>query len=185
MRRWNIQKRTTVFARKILSVDDLLCVHPKGIEHTFTIINTSDWINIVPVTKDGKIIFVRQHRLGTDEISIETPAGMLDQGESPLEAAHRELQEETGYTARQIIPMKSLKANPAIMNNTIHFFLALDCERTNEQNLDREEDIEVSVIDRAEVIDMIRDGRIDHSIIVTALSLYLSSSYSNSSFSII
>jgi ADP-ribose pyrophosphatase len=171
--KWIINKRTEVLNARVYKVNKLLCSHPDKKEmHEFYILDNPEWINVVPVTTDGKIIFVKQHRLGTDQYTIETPAGLVEKGEAPLTGAKRELLEETGYQSENIVLMKKLTANPAIMNNSIHFYLAENCVKVAGQSLDGAEDIEVCLFSEEEVFGMIRDGRINHSIIITALSLY-------------
>jgi ADP-ribose pyrophosphatase len=172
MNRWKIVKRSVALERRVFSVHDLEYAHPKGISHNFSVINTPDWVNIVPVTHEGDFILVKQHRLGTDRITIETPGGLIDHGETPVQAAGCELLEETGFTSDQIVLMRSCPTNPAIMNNNIHFFIAYGCTLKSHQTLDREEDIEIMTASRDEVADMIHTGRIDHSIILTALFMY-------------
>ncbi len=174
MDKWRIKSRKNVFSRKIFTIDDLECYHDKKNEnHTFTIIRTPVWINVVAVTSDKRIILVKQHRLGTDEITYETPAGIAESNEDPIESAKRELLEETGCIPKKIVLMKKLKANPAIMDTDIYFYFAEGCEFHNEQSLDEAEDIEVELFSIEEIVKMIDDGRIDHSIIITAILLYL------------
>ncbi len=173
MDKWQIKNRETVFNSGVFAIDRLACFHPeKNVSHDFGILKTPDWINVVALTDDGKFIMVRQHRLGTDEYTLETPAGLIEKGEKPEAAARRELEEETGYSSESLVPLKRLSANPAIMNNYIYFYLATGCRKTNRQNLDPSEDIEVLLYTREEIIELIRTNRIDHSIIITALSLY-------------
>jgi 8-oxo-dGTP pyrophosphatase MutT (NUDIX family) len=186
MDRWVINSRKTMLSGKIYSLEDLDCTLPsKGISHTFNIIKAPDWINIVAQTDDGEVLFVRQHRLGTDEITIETPAGMIEDGEDPFEAAKRELAEETGYHAGKIVLMKTLHANPAIMTNRIYFFFASGCTKKGNQKLDREESISVEKYSVEETAGMIQSGIINHSIIVTALTLFLLSEYQEKQIRII
>jgi len=171
--RWNIEDKKTLWNGRIFSLESYACSHPgKNVSHDFIIVNSRDWINIVALTEEGKFIMVRQHRLGTDEMTLETTAGVMEHGENPIEAARRELSEETGYQAASITLMKTLSANPAIMNNRIHFFLATGCRKVSGQTLDHAEDIDVELYSRDEILAMIGDGRINHTIIVTALSLY-------------
>ena len=171
--RWDINNRKTLFSGGIFSVESYTCSHPgKGVNHDFIIVNSRDWINIVALTEGGKFIMVRQHRLGTDELTLETTAGVMEHGEDPLEAAKRELSEETGYEPESMTLMKTLTANPAIMNNRIHFFLATGCRKVTGQTLDHAEDIDVEIYSRQVILDMMQDGRINHTIIMTALSLY-------------
>ena len=172
MKRWNILNRKTVFTAKIFSVDNLECTHPDGMSHTFSVLKSPDCINIIPITKDGRIILVRQHRLGNDMVTLETPGGIIDDGEDALDAARRELREETGYIAEKVVHLHTLQMNPAIMNSNVHFFLAEGCEMEGDQRLDREEDIEVITADIGEIGEMIRKGGIAHVMVITALSLY-------------
>lgn len=178
MKKWEIRKREEIFNRRIFSIDDLHCYHPgKNVEHNFFIMNNPDWINVVVLTEDNQLVFVKQHRLGTDDITIETVAGLMDGGESPEESARRELLEETGYQAGELLLMKKLSANPAIMSNHIYFYLARNARKIAAQELDHAEDIEVITVPEEEAVHMISDGRIDHTIIVTALSLFFMSPY--------
>ena len=174
MDRWSILSKKTVLERRIFSVADMDCVLPskKGIGHTFTVIESPDWINIVARTRDGKLIFVRQHRLGTDEVTLETTAGIIEKGEDPAIAATRELAEETGYTSDSLQLLRTLDSNPAIMTNRTHFFFADNCIQSQNQELDREESIAVELYSIEDTMEMIRSGKINHSIIVTALSLF-------------
>jgi len=170
---WIVEKRESVFRTGIFELNRLSCRHPgKNASHDFYIIAAPDWINVVARDGEGRFITVVQQRLGTGERTVETPAGLVEPGEDPLAAARRELLEETGYEAATITLMKKLSANPAIMNNHIHFYRAEGCRKVSDQNLDRAEDIQVSLHKEDEIRAMVRDGRIDHSIIVTALGLY-------------
>ena len=178
MKKWQVERRDTVSRQTVFSVEKLACYHPqKKIKHDFYILNNPDWVNIVAVDKNGNVILVKQHRLGTDEYTIETVAGLIDPGEDPLQAASRELLEETGYKAETFILLKKLAANPAIMNNYIYFYCALDAHKVANQALDLAEDIEIVTLQTGEVINNMKNGAINHSIIVTALLLFFMSPY--------
>lgn len=180
MDKWQINNRDTIFESGVFTIDRLKCHHPgKKVSHDFCILKTPDWINVVALSEDGSFIMVRQHRLGTDDYTLETPAGLIERGEKPEEAARRELEEETGYSPGDLLLLKRLSANPAIMNNHIYFYLATGCRKTHRQKLDLAEDIEVLLYTREEIIDLIKTNRIDHSIIITALSLYFLSPYND------
>ena len=178
MDKWESGARRTLIDRRIFSLYEIDCYNrAKNISHVFSVIDAPDWINIVAETQDNKLIFVRQHRLGTDEMTIETTAGMVEPEEDPLAAAQRELTEETGYCAENMFLLKKLSANPAIMTPHIYFYYAQNCIHQKKQSLDPTEDIEVLVLSKTEVCSMLKDGRIDHSIIVSALSMYFMSPY--------
>lgn len=173
MKKWIVNKKKELLNRPIFSISDLTCYHPeKNVSHNFCIINNPDWINIVALTPEKKVILVRQHRLGVDDYTLETVAGLVDEGEDPEKAALREMMEETGYKPKKLVLLKKLAANPAIMSNYIYFYLATDCTRVAGQDLDSQEDIEVKLFSIDEVQTGIRNGSIDHTIIVAAFSLY-------------
>ncbi len=179
MNKWQIEKRDTINKQRIFSIEKLLCYHPtKKVNHDFFILNNPDWVNIVAVDTVGNLVLVKQHRLGTDEYTIETVAGLIDPGEEPAKSAQRELLEETGYEATEIVLLKKLAANPAIMNNYIYFYCALNAKKVQDQSLDLAEDIEIMSLTPRQVFEYIQNGSINHSIIVTALLLYFLSPYS-------
>jgi ADP-ribose pyrophosphatase len=176
MNKWEILQRKIVFERSVYNIEELYCKHPaKQQEYNFTVMNTPDWVNIVALIEEDTFLMVEQHRLGINEITIETPAGIIESGETPEQAALRELQEETGYSTNNLIPLKSLKANPAIMNTNIHFFAAERCFSVSKQKLDDEEDINIKILNRSELNEKFKNGILNHSIIITAIQLYYAS----------
>jgi ADP-ribose pyrophosphatase len=179
MNKWIIKSENELFRKRIFAIKDMVCHHPdKDVTHRFFTLTSPDWINIVAVTDDGRIIMVRQHRLGTDEITLETPGGLCEDNELPEDTARRELREETGYEAGEIHLLKKLTNNPAIFNNYIYYYFAANCKEIHDQDLDPAEDIEVVTCSRDEIMDMISHGQINHTIIVSALYLYFLSEWS-------
>lgn len=179
MIKWIKKAEHELFRKRIFALKDIECYHPeKMVNHTFFTIDTYDWINVVARTDDGRFVMVRQHRLGTDEITLETPGGIIEGNETPRDTALRELREETGYEAAEIHLLKKLSANPAILNNYIHFYYAAGCRRIHAQDLDLSEDIEAVSFTRDEIMEMISSGAINHSVVITALYLYFLSPWS-------
>jgi ADP-ribose pyrophosphatase len=138
-------------------------------QHSFDILQAPDWVNVVAVTEGGNIVLIHQYRHGAGEITCEIPGGTVDQGESPLEAARRELAEETGYRAQHWEELGVVEPNPAFQTNRAFTFLALGARRELEQHLDANEQIEVFEYPLGEVLKLVRDGTIKHSLVVCAL----------------
>jgi 8-oxo-dGTP pyrophosphatase MutT (NUDIX family) len=144
-----------------------------GKEHDFLVLDSRDWINVVPVTPAGNLVLIRQFRHGTASLVWEIPGGMMDEeDESPKEAARRELLEETGYEPEEMAFLGAVHPNPAIQNNRCHTFLARNVHLRQTQRLDGSEDIEVQEAQWSEVSRMVDQGEISHSLVLTALFWY-------------
>lgn len=146
------------------------CKHPHDArEGDFFVIRCADWVLGLPVTRDGRLVLVRQYRFGTGNLSWEPPGGVLDAGEDPVSAAVRETREETGYLAPAAVLMGSCSPNPAILGNRAHFVLLEDCAPGAELDLDANEEIEVGLFTGDEAVAMILDGRIHHAVAINAI----------------
>jgi len=143
-----------------------------GQEHDFFVIETADWVNVVPLTADNRVVMVRQFRHGIRALTLEVPAGIIDPTDaSPLVAAARELREETGYTASSLEPLGVVHPNPAIMNNRCHIFVAHDVALTGPPQWDGTEELEVATVPLAAIPDLIRSGGVSNALTVTAFQL--------------
>ncbi len=136
---------------------------------SFFVIENPDWVNIIALTKDKKVVLIEQFRHGAEEIILEIPGGMIDgDEEKPETAARRELVEETGFSAENFILLGKTLPNPAISNNTIFHFLALDCEKTQETSFDEHESVLTKIVSLEETENLIADGTITHSLVIAA-----------------
>ena len=147
--------------RRDISADPLA-----GREHDFYVLEAPDWINVIPLTKAGEVVFIELYRHGSGEVSLEIPGGMVDPGEQPHETAARELLEETGYEAREVVPLGRTRPNPAIQDNWIHTFLARDVEYRCEPSDAGTERTRVPHVPLEQVPALIADGKITHALVV-------------------
>ncbi|MES2963091.1 MAG: NUDIX hydrolase [Bdellovibrionota bacterium] len=148
------------------------CELPDGrVMPNYYVMEFPDWANIVPVTDDGKIVLVEQYRQARGETCLEIPGGSTDPHtkEDPKKAAMRELLEETGYVPDDIRLIGVHSPNPAMQNNRMHTYIAFGCKKVAEPDLDPFEDIRVVTATVPEVIEMIFNGKIDHTIVVASL----------------
>src|SRR5688500_2840717 len=111
---------------------DLFLRESDGEPADFYVIDIPDWVNVIGLTKAKEVILIEQFRQGTEEINLELPGGIIDDSESAEDTVKRELSEEAGFTSNRWILLGKSRPNPAIQNNTIFHYLALDCERTAE-----------------------------------------------------
>lgn len=142
-----------------------------GRDHARVIIEADDWANVLPLTRSGDVVLVKQFRFGSGEVSLELPGGVIDPGEEPAASVARELEEETGYRAGRILPLGVYRPNPAHFTNRVHAFVALDCEAVHDGTPDHGEDLTIEVVPRDAVAALARDGRITHALILATLHL--------------
>lgn len=126
---------------------------------------------VVPVDNDGKIIMVKQYRIGTEAEIIEIPAGGLNEGEDPYTAAVRELEEETGNTAEHIEHLINIYSAPAYTSECVYVYYAKGLKKTH-TNYDENEIIELEKYELDELVDMIMDGRIQDGKTISAILAY-------------
>ncbi len=148
-----------IYKGRILDLIVKEVLMPDGKKATRETIDHGGVIAVIPFLKNGKIIMVRQFRKAAEKMTLEVPAGRMDPGETPLQAVHRELREETGYTAKKI--KKLLSFYPAIGYSTekIHLYTAHDLTMT-EPDPDEDEFIEVEELSLAQALKKIDKGEI-------------------------
>ena len=141
-------------------------------EHTFFIVENPNWVNVIALTKDEQVVLIEQFRHGTEEVTLEIPGGIIDSHEEPIIAAARELVEETGFAAQEIIPLGKSHPNPAIQNNWIYHFLALNCVKIKETAFDEHESIVTKLVSLEEIEQLVETEQITHSLVLAGLYKY-------------
>ena len=142
-------------------------------EGRFYVIDTNDWVNVIPITEKGEIVMIRQFRHGSKEITLEIPGGLVDESD-PEEAAVRELLEETGYKGEKVTFLGATNPNPAIFNNLCHTYLIEGAKKVSDIDLDPDEDIEVELLSPSEIPALIQKGIISHALVIVAFHYYFS-----------
>ncbi len=171
---WPVINEETVYDAGIFQLQKKLSTSPKdGEDKEIFAINSLCWAVVLAVTPDGRVPLVRQYRHASQSFSLELPGGIIEKEQTPLEAAQRELREETGFAAESWSLIKALRPNPAIIDNTVYGFLATGASLAGPTEFDDNEDIELVLASLTELKNMIIDGRIDHAIMVALISLYL------------
>jgi 8-oxo-dGTP pyrophosphatase MutT (NUDIX family) len=139
------------------------------VEHDFHVLESADWVNIIPITTAGEVVLVRQFRHGIRNCTLEIPGGMVDpEDASPLVAARREMIEESGYDSERVEALGSIHPNPAIQNNHCHSFVAYDVEHRHVPRFDSTEETEVVLAPLTRIPELIRAGDITHALVVVA-----------------
>ena len=139
-----------------------------GREHSFLRLDCPDWVNVIAVTDNGMMVLIEQYRHGTDDLTLEIPGGAVDPGEDPRTSATRELEEETGYLAAELIEIGVVEPNPAFLSNRCWTYLALGCRENGTTHFDPSEEIAVSVAPVRDFARLIDDGSITHSLVICA-----------------
>lgn len=134
------------------------------------VLESVDWVNVLALDTRGRSVMIRQFRFGVGYTTLEIPGGMVDPGETPLDAARRELLEETGYSGGTWEYLGNVEPNPAIHDNLCHHYLATDVAATHDQDLSGGEAIRLELMEPDAVIAAARSGEIRHALMLSALS---------------
>lgn len=168
--KWKVLSTEYLFNRPWLTVRRDKVMLPNGTVHPeYYVLEYPTWINVIALTKDGKFVMVKQYRHGLGIVGTELCAGVAEPGESPLEAAKRELLEETGFGGGEWELNMVLSANPGSQNNLSYSFIARGVEKISEQHLDETEDVRVEILTREEVYKMLVDDNLKQALMAAPL----------------
>lgn len=146
---------------------------PTGAEiQDFYVLEYPEFCNVIAITKEGKFLMERQYRHAQHLTAIEIPAGCVERGEDPMEAARRELYEETGYGGGEWSKLMTISPNAGACTNYSHTYLATGVERLSTQHLEESEDIKVVLLDEDEVVRMLMNDEFHQAMMAAPLWKY-------------
>lgn len=173
--RWKVLDREYIIKRPWLTARRDKVELPDGrVIEEYYVLEYPDWVNVIAITKEGQFVMERQYRHGLGVDSTELPCGVMEKDEEPLEAAKRELLEETGYAGGEWTKLMAIGANPGSQNNLTHCFLAVGVEKIAEQSLDDTEELTVLLMSEAEVKSLLENNQICQALMVAPLWKYFS-----------
>jgi len=159
--RWTTLSANTVVKDRWIDLRAESCLTPAGQEISpYYVLSYPDWVNVVAITPDEHVLLIRQYRHAAGQVFWELPGGALEPSDvDPIDAARRELEEETGYRAERIEFITTLYPNPASHTNRLHTCLAINASQVGTQQLEAgEEGLTVHKVPLSELIDKLRSG---------------------------
>jgi 8-oxo-dGTP pyrophosphatase MutT (NUDIX family) len=169
--RWTLGARIPGHDYRIFKTGFVEATHPRvqG-SRRWSLIEAVDWVNVVALTADDRLVMLRQYRPGIDRVCLEIPGGMVDPGEDAMTAGKRELLEETGYGGGTWQHLGKVAPNPAIQNNWLHTILATGVEQIEQPEPEGDEVLDVFTRPLSEALDHLRRGEIEHALVVVAFA---------------
>ena len=176
-RKWRVLKSTPLLnLGPWLNVRQEVVELPNGTQiPAWFVMDFPNWVNVIAITKDGDFVMIDQYRHALGETHYELVAGVVDEGETPLQAAMRELSEETGYEGGEWQAFMQLSPNPTNHTNMSFTFLATGVEKVREPHQEPSEDIHVHILTRDEVQHLLTSGEIIQALHAAPLWQYFSS----------
>ncbi len=171
--KWTVVESEYLFRRPWLTARRDRVRLPSGVEvPEFYVLEYPEFCNVIAITREGKFLIELQYRHAAGFTGYEIPAGCVEEGETPLQAAQRELYEETGYGGGTWTPFMTVYQNPSSCNNQAHTFLAVGVEKISTQHLEASEDIRVVLMDPDEVFERLQNQEFHQALMTAPLWKY-------------
>ncbi len=169
VRGWEVVERAEAADFGIFTAERRIAISPRnGQRFERVVLRSRDWVNVIAVTEREEIVLIEQYRHGIEQVVLEIPGGIIDEGESPLVAGARELREETGYAGDAPVLLGTVTPNPAFLTNVHHTILVTGARLVSDPEQDDSEDIAVRLVPRADIPNLMRDGQITHALVIAA-----------------
>lgn len=152
-------KKKRIYKGRIVGLREDTVKLVNGVVSKREIVEHPGAVAVIAITKDKKLVLIRQFRKPAEKVLLEIPAGLVHKGESDLEGARRELMEESGYKAGKIRRVFVGYSSPGYSTELMKFFIATDLEKTS-QHCDVDEMINVSLYSLKECLKMLKSGKI-------------------------
>lgn len=174
--KWKVLNSSYLFRGKWLTVRKDQVRLPSGyVMNDFFVLEYPEWVNVIAITEDGLFVIEEQYRHGLQRVNFELCAGCVEKDETPLQAAQRELLEETGFGGGTWSEFMVSSPNPNSMNNLCYTFFAVSVQKIQEPLLEKTEDINVHLFKLEEVIEMLNNYSIIEGNMQASLWKYINS----------
>ena len=172
---WQVTASRIVLADRWIRVRADSCVAPSGdVVDPFYVLEYADWVHVVALTDDDRLVMNRQYRHAAGEVHLELPGGVMDAADGdPIVAGRREFREETGFAAREFRHVITLRPNPATHTNRVHTVLAIGASPDGAPSFDNGEEIAVELLPVEAMLRLVREGEVQQSTHVASLLLAL------------
>ncbi|MBJ2187206.1 MAG: NUDIX hydrolase [Muribaculaceae bacterium] len=173
IKKWKVLGSEYLFRRPWLTVRRDRVELPNGTVHPeYYVLEYPTWVNVIAITEEGQFVMVRQYRHGLGEVSTELCAGVAEKGEEPIEAARRELMEETGFGGGDWTLNMVISGNTSTTDNLTYSYIARGVKKLSGQHLDATEDIQVLLMSEQEVYDLLLADEMKQSLMAAPLWKY-------------